>query len=402
MFITTAGGGIIAGGLLGGLLGGKGSSQSGTQTVTQKQELDPRIAAILFGDGGENKGLLSQYQALGQQTQDPRLQEFGNSNLDYLHNAGQDMGQLRDTATNLINGTAGNRTGTSAWAVGNMVDAPKQNGMDLSGSYNSFINGVPGANPYLTKGIQGALDQSTNQFRGMQSDLTDNLQRNILPGIRSNSVIAGQYGGSRQGVAEGLAASDLTKQLSQASTQFGQNNTNAGTNAQLQAYDSDRNRQLAATQGLGAQQYGLAQQNAATKNAAEFMNVNRVNDNNTINANLAQQGATLGAGMLGGQLGSAAAAGTNQDNYGLNHAAQTNGLLAPYLGLNGSSTTSQPIYQNTGGNILGGAAAGLGLMNQFNQSGWFNGAGANPTTPYNWNSGGNDGWTLPNGTSIGT
>ncbi len=45
----------------------------------------------------------------------------------------------------------------------------------------------------------------------MATDANNNLQRNILPGIRTGSVAAGSYGGSRQGIAEGLAASETAR-----------------------------------------------------------------------------------------------------------------------------------------------------------------------------------------------
>jgi hypothetical protein len=362
--------------------------------------MDPRISSMLFGDGGANSGLLSQYQGMLGRPQNAGAAQFGQANDNYVGKFGAyDMEHARDAANGLMAGNIAAPKANSAYlgnpqayATGNMVQAPAQNNMDLTGSYDKFINGDPGANPYLTKATQGAIDQSTNQFRQMQGDATDNLQRNVLGGIRSNSVLSGQYGGSRQGVAEGNAISDFTKQQAQAQTQFGQNNTNAAVSAQAQSYNQGQDRALAATQSLGAQQYGVAGQNANTKNQAEFMNVNRVNDNQQTRAgmeqqtNLANLGAQQGtnalnssntqAGISGisGILGNAAGQAQNQDAYSLHQAQGVNGLLTPYLGVNGSSTTSQPLYQNQMGNVLGGAAAGLGLAKQF--SGLFGGSGA--------------------------
>jgi hypothetical protein len=112
----------------------------------------------------------------------------------------------------------------------------------------------------------------------------------------------------------------------------------------------------------------VAQQNAATKNAAEFMNVGNVQQNNMANqqaqlaTNAQNNGAALGgAGLLGG-LGSAAyGAATNNQNFGINRAAAVNGLLTPYLGANKSSTDTQPLYQNTANNVSGGLLGGLQL-----------------------------------------
>jgi hypothetical protein len=308
--------------------------------------------------------------------QNQQLSDFNQANLNYLSTAPGDMLNVRDSANQLMRGTQAPAIGNAAWAQGNMVNAPSQNGIDLKSSYDSFIGGDRGGNTRLTSAIQGGIDQSKNAFSQMQGSATENLMENIMPSIRSNSVLSGQYGGSRQGIAEGNAIGDFSKAMAQAANQFGQNNTNAAVNAQANAYETDSNRALAATQGLGAQQYGVAQQDAATKNAAEFRNVDQVLDIAKSNAGfqqsnnaLNQSGTQAGAGIIGGLLGNAYSAGQNQDNYALNQAGKANSLLAPYLTQGGTTTSSQPLYENKLGNILGGAATGLGLYNQFNGSG---------------------------------
>jgi hypothetical protein len=359
----------------GSYLSAKGQKDA-AEAAAEGGKMDPRIAGMLFGQNG-SPGLLDQYKGMLDKPQDPRLQTFGNANLDYLSAAGAgNNNAIQNAAMGLLGGTIG-RTDLPAYAVGNMVQAPKQNSLDLTSSYNSLINGPPGANPYLTAGIQGGIDQSQNAFNQMQRQATNNLQRNVLGGIRSNAVLAGQYGGSRQGVAEGNAISDFTQQQQDAMNQFGQNNTNAATQAQLNAYNADRDRQLAATQGLGAQQYGVAQQNALTKNQAEFMNVNNLFDTGKFNAAAGLAGAQAGAGLLSGLTGNAYGAGQNYDNYALNQAKQVNSLLSPYLGQ--VPNTPQAYPGSTAGAALGGAMAGLGLYNQFSGGG---GGGA----PQSWGS----------------
>lgn len=348
--------GAALGGAVGGAVaGGGGSKQTGAQTTTTQQQVDPRIGNMLFGGNG-NAGLLNQYQSMLGKPQNAGLQSYGNLTDWYLgNNAQKDLGTLRDTA---LAQTQGNLP--SPTMQGAQVNAPGQNAIDLTGSYNKFIYGNPAENPYLTNAIGGALQQSTNQFQQMQNEATNNLMRNIMPSIRSGSVLAGQYGGSRQGVAEGNAISDFTKQQQQAATQFGQGNTNAAVNAQAQAYSQGLDRALAATQGLGGQQYGVASQDAAARQAADIANINAKLSTNALGANVQQQGIS----NLGGLLGSAYNVGQNQDQYALNQAGKVNSLIAPYLSTNASSTTSQPLYQNTMGNILGGATAGLGIAKQ--------------------------------------
>lgn len=371
-------------------IGALGSKGGKNQTATTTQQLDPRAQEIIYGNGQTGQqGLLSQYQQLGQAPQNKDLMNFGQGNLNYLSTAPADMLAMREAGLGLMKGNQAPQIANAAWAQGSMVDAPKQNNMDLSGAYKGFIEGPRGANPFLTSALQGGMAQSQNQFNQMQGAATENLKENILPGIRSASVLSGQYGGSRQGIAEGNAIGDHTKAMQQAATQFGQNNTNAVAGAQAAAYETDSNRALAATQGLGAQQYAVASQNANTKNQAEFGNVGQMLDISKANAGLQQtsnaqnqSGALAGSGLMSGLLGTAYGVGQNHDNYGLNKAQQTNSLLAPYLSQGGTTTNSQPMHSNMAGGALGGAMAGLGLYNQFNQA---NGAGGWATGPTNKN-----------------
>lgn len=377
--------GSALGGLLGGAIsGGGGSQQSGTQTVTQQQQLDPRISSMLFGQGGEGAqpGLLSQYQALLSQPQGAGAKLYGGAQDNYVGKFGAyDMERQRDAANNLI---AGNSAPTMQAA---QVNAPGQNGLNVTGSYDSLINGPAGANPYLTGAIQKGINQSTNAFGNYLSD-AKNATHDVLGGIRSNSVLAGQYGGSRQGIAEGKAIESMNTQLGRAASQFGQNNTDAAVAAQAGAYNSDRDRQLAATQGLSGQQYGVAGQNANLQQGANQANLGAATQTNGQN----QAGLVAGSGQLGGLLSGAGAGAANQGNFDLNKASQVNGLLAPYLSANSGSTSSQPIYTNPTGNALGGAAAGLGLYNQLN------GAFGNSTMPFVQTNGSAQNYNLNPGT----
>jgi hypothetical protein len=277
--------------------------------------------------------------------------------------------------------------------------------MDLTGSYDKFINGAPGSNPYLTGAIQKGINQSSNAFGNMVTDAKAATQ-DVLGNIRSNSVLSGQYGGSRQGLAEGKAIESMNTQLGRAASQFGQNNTDAAVTAQAGAYDADSSRALAATQGLGAQQYGVAGQNAAFQQQAASTNyagdlgthqaqagLDSTKASNNLQAQLSTNGLNAtnvqsGMSNLNGILGGAYTAGQTQDNHALNQATQVNGLLQPYLGQPGA--TVQPTYQgSTAGGLLGGAAAGVGLYNQFNPANKpaANGASSWDSTMASYNSG---------------
>lgn len=381
----------------GALLSAKGAKDA-AKINAQANRPDPRIDAMLWGDGKDNRGLLSQYQSMLNTPQSYAGNAWGTANADFLNNYGvSGLSSIRDAATKAMGGNpAPTATAASAslpaYAVGNMVQAPGQNNLDLTGAYDRFINGKPGANPFLDQQISGAIAQNRLGFQQLQDDSTKNLQQNILPGIRSNSVLAGQYGGSRQGIAEGNAIGTQQTELARAAAQFGQNATNAAVGAKANAYETDSNRALAATQGLGAQQYGVAQQNAATRNQAEFTNVGNLFDASKINAGFQQQtnqgnqqsqlatngqnNSSLlgGAGLLSGLFGQVGNNLNAHDNYSLDRARQVNSLLAPYLA---GAPNQQPVSANVGANALGGGLAGLQLGGQL--AGMF---GGGQTTDY--------------------
>lgn len=415
-----------AGGAIGGLLGGlaSGSGQPKSTTSTQQSQLDPRIAQLIFGGNGQ-QGLVDEYRALGQQPRSDAANAFAGANANYLSQVGGlDLGEIRHSALKAMQGNAAptakaaqsvgvqqaapEQISNPAFAQGNMVKAPSQNGLDLSSSFNSLINGPAGANPYLTGAIQKGINQSSNAFGNMITDAKAATQ-DVLGNIRGGAIANGMFGSSRQGLAEGKAIDSMNTNLARAASQFGQNNTDAAVAAQAGAYDADRNRQLAATQGLSGQQYATAFKDADTRNQAEFMNVNNVNDllktntmlrqqtnmsnadraqqNNQFNAGLQQQtglanqGAQLttnaqnnsaglgGAGLLSGLLGQVSGNVNANDNWSLNRAGQVSSLLAPLLGVNQSTSRTDPLYSNT----MGNAIAGLGMGSQL--AGLFGGGG---------------------------
>src|SRR5438105_1502239 len=212
---------VAAGGaLLGGLSAYKGSKQAGNTTQTQQQQLDPRMQAYLYGDGTDgNRGILSQVAGIANQPQSQAQSQFGNGVNSYLYNYGApNLIDSQKTAQQLqssnINAPQMNTANAvrpadmvSAQAAGTQINAPAQNSLNLSGAYDKFINGDAGANPYLTGALKSAVDLTNTSYQNNQDSLTNNLQRNILPGLRSSAVLTGQYGGSRQGIAEGNAIS---------------------------------------------------------------------------------------------------------------------------------------------------------------------------------------------------
>lgn len=346
-------------GILGGLLGGAaGAGGNKDLTETRTNNLDPRMASILYGDNN-NKGFLSKVLESGYAPQTQGMAQFGRVMDEYLGNGAQgDVQNMRTAADRLMSGNINSPSMSSA-----QISAPSQNELDLKSAYNDMIYGEAGANPYLTGAIQKGINQATNAFQNLQSDATRNLTQNILPSIRSGAQVSGQYGGSRQALSEGRALQDFSTQMGRAASQFGQNATDSAIAARAGAYDTDRSRALSAMSGLGAQQYGVAGQNAALQQQANQANLQSKLSTNSLNS----ANKTAGIGALSGLVNQAYNIGGANDLYSQNKLGKTAGILAPFTGLNSSQTVSQPTYSNPLGNVLGGVTAGLGLYNAYNK-----------------------------------
>jgi len=76
--------------------------------------------------------------------------------------------------------------------------------VDTAGSGLEFLLGpvlFPESNPALAAATEAAIRPLSEQFQNV-----------TLPGIRGEAITAGGFGGSRQGIAEGLAAQGLARQ----------------------------------------------------------------------------------------------------------------------------------------------------------------------------------------------
>jgi hypothetical protein len=118
--------------------------------------------------------------------------------------------------------------------------ANQQTGLDMSSAlaqvlgqqaatsgtgFEQFASGANvGTNPFLEQDLQAQRELA---FR--------DLQRNQLPGIRNNAVASGGIGGTRQGIAEGVAISDLNQNLLQQDAAQRGDQRNQDLSQQLQA-----------------------------------------------------------------------------------------------------------------------------------------------------------------------
>lgn len=102
-------------------------------------------------------------------------------------------------------------------------------------NYSQAPNGIPPGQGYQPN------PYTTQMGQNIQRQMTDNLQRNILPGIGRGAVAAGGYGGSRQGIAEGLAIGETNRGIGDALTNLYAGQYNADRNYGLQSDALDLN-----------------------------------------------------------------------------------------------------------------------------------------------------------------
>lgn len=198
------------------------------------------------------------------------------------------------------------------------------------------------ANPYVDA-----------QAAGIQTQANNNLQQNVLPGINSGAVAAGGYGGSRQGIAQGLAIG-----------QSQQGVANAQANLYSNAYNTDQ-ANTTSRLGIGAN-YNLGLGGLGLQNQAQQNNFY------TNNRQLDQSGAQLGANLYGlgttGNLSQGAGQygiGTTQQNAPWTPIQNASNVFNQYSGLGGSQIQTQngsALGAVTGGALLGSQVLGnLGL-----------------------------------------
>jgi hypothetical protein len=90
------------------------------------------------------------------------------------------------------------------------------------GGFNQMMN--PQQNPYLQQAMQSAI-----------RPITQNYQENVLSGITDQAVQAGQTGGSRQGIAEGIAGRSYLDTIGDVSTNMAMQDYTQGQQNQLAA-----------------------------------------------------------------------------------------------------------------------------------------------------------------------
>lgn len=305
--------------------------------------------------------------------------------------------------TNMINssqgaaGSGGYYAGQGAAGMGNLA-AQTQGGVGGAlGAMNSL--GAYGSSGVTQQGTGGALDAmgQLNQAGDFQNNpafqqalqsairpVTQNFQEQVMPAIQQGAQGAGQMGGSRQGIAEGIAARGYQDTVGDISANMG----NAAYAQGLQALQaSGQLGQGLAGMGLGATgQAGQLGQGLANLSGSMQSGMGNLGANmlGTGIQGLGQataltptlQGALAAPGQLINQLGQQQTANNQQQidadvnrwNYNQNLPySMVSDYLAMLNGAQGGTSVSQ---QSGGGGskamgALGGAASGAAIGSMF-------------------------------------
>lgn len=196
-----------------------------------------------------------------------------------------------------------------------------------AGLASEFLLGpvlFPESNPALAAATEAAI-----------RPLTENFERSILPGIRGGATTAGGFGGSRQGIAEGLAAQGLTRQIGDVSSTIQANAFQQSLDAMTKAlFAAPATAQLQrlpgqAMEAVGAQRRGM-EQARLSEEAQRFM------AEQLIPFSVAQDIAALAFGMPGGSVTSTSNVGGGGGGglgEALGIAASIASLALPFFGM---------------------------------------------------------------------
>lgn len=132
---------------------------------------------------------------------------------------------------NILGRSVGGQAVNQANQVASQTYQPWQQ-MTQGGQSATFQN-----NPNLTGFASGNIQNEALQgaINAGVGDITRNFTQNLLPSIKADAVSSGTSGGSRQGIAEGLAISDTNRQVSDFVSRMLSDNFGQMMNQRLQA-----------------------------------------------------------------------------------------------------------------------------------------------------------------------
>lgn len=309
-----------------------------------KNSLDKRFEPYIFGKDGKG-GILNETQRIydsGKWNDEMQGLNSGFKDLLYDRYTGPEWNAGRDVGLSALSGAFA----PSIHKVDevNMPDARSDQGeLDPTVAMQQMLSGIPN-NPWLD-----------NQASSITNQLTRNVLENAMPNIRGEAISAGQYGGSRQGMAEGLALSRMNQDLAPALT-----------NLYGSAYENAQQRMYGTANALNQQSADIGQLNAnlgLQNNNQEMQRMQQSLNSRTQGLGLLGSGMDMQDSMVDQYMNSIMR--PSQYEWG-NLGNYAGSVLAPAGYYTVSKTKSTPSLANQigqgiqlGGQVLG-AASGLG------------------------------------------
>lgn len=405
--------------------------KQGVQPVyKQEQTWDPSA-----GDGGgwTTKNVISNpssdYETVGSPGVFPEAQRLYQQQgwtqgmQDLTNQQGQNLanraGQV-DQAYGVGNAALAGGFDPNVQRVGNISGVPSISSAQIAGPDRINAQAVDPRNAFASMGAANPTSSIQQMLTGQVNTSTldpvvnnamrrlgENFNEQVMPSINQGAVAAGQYGGSRQGIAQGLAAKGLAYSMGDTansmynnafntaqSNMYGTANNMAGlglSNAQgnanrdLSAQTSNASNQLSAQQFNASAANNMGQFNAANQLNAQQFNANLGLQNNAQAMQLAQQqlaNRAQGLNLLG--TGNALQDQNYQQRLGLldapnqynwNNLNRYASIVTPGAGIGGQSSSTAPNNTNPLAGALGGALAGAQLASMTGLMGTGMGAG---------------------------
>jgi len=306
-----------------------------------------------------------------------------------LGGRGIGIGNMQGLGTNLQNDLTGGTYNTNFGNVGDVTASlsnlnrarTAQGVLDPTNALSEILRGDPTTNPYLAQMNQASINQSMQGY----NDALQKAGQTVLPQIKQDAFASGQYGGSRQGIAEGI----IGQQLGINARDLGQRAMDTGASLYGSAFENAQQRMAGAAGDLNTQAAQNEQYNASTLNDVAKFNADLAFKNRAQSMEQAQN--NLNNALQAYNVGKATYADVTAAQDAL-YGTQTDvektqlqrtldmlntqaGIYGTASGLGGQSTSmgtsSAPSGggNSTVGNILGGLSGATGLISMFGGTG---------------------------------
>ncbi len=350
-----------------------GKSPSGSTTTTSS----PWAGAVPYLTGknawGQNAGVPGTMPSAATQFQNsgwsPAMQTQANNWQNLIGEANSGVINPMATASQQLM-TGGMNPNISA--IGPISGAPQINAPQAQAQQSNIASTLNGMGPVDPTGslqqlmsgqvAPGMMGSIGNEANAMYGQATQNLMQQVMPQLNEQAIGAGGYGGSRQGIAQGLALSNMQQNLA----------------PQIAGLYNQANQTAQGLQGQTANNMAGLGTSASNLNASLGTNVNELNASNQLQANTQNAQNALAAQQFNANLGLQ----NNAQGLQANQLGVANRLAGTQMGSNAFNLA------NTG------MQTGMTLTQAPNQYNWQNlgnynsvingtaGLGGSQTSPY--------------------